>query len=376
MISVNLATNALALLAFVVAFYALIARERKTPYITNYIFPPAALLFLTVLLVLIEQLVQGWQLGFANLLSHGASSTGTVRLTKIDYTLVISANILFYAGAIWIVINIWRLHNRQVNFRDDNLFKNIRFVRWSRYQLSRLSKSRRYEHAPEEITISDLSEPLTKCGLGLPADLGSSQFSTFALTGYSLRESDTMIPDLAATALRKGWMVQYTTCARHPYEWILQLKEVLADTWTKSAQQVAVVDGYTPHFGFTDSTHSLKTAEVEREGVAYVPSPESYAGVHTATAKAFNKLKSKSVNPQVRQKTLLIYEGCRSLVDLESVEQYRVFLRHVLTSERMWGGMVTLFIEPEADQSSLDLFRAYSDKMNIRSQEASDGSAK
>jgi len=130
---------------------------------------------------------------------------------------------------------------------------------------------------------------------------------------------------------------------------------------------------YTPHFGFTDSIHAVKTAEVEREGVAYVPSPESYAGVHTATAKAFNKLKSKSANPKVRQKTLLIYEGCRSLVDLESVEQYRLFLRHVMTSERMWGGMVTLFVEPETDPVSLDLIRAYSDKMNIHRPEAADG---
>jgi len=373
MISVSLITNALALLAFVVAFYALIARERKTPYITNYIFPPAALLFVTVLLVLVEQLLQGWQLGFATILSLSTSNHATVHPTKIDYALLISANVSFYAGAIWIVFNIWRLHNRQVNFRDDNLFKNIRFVRWIRYQLSRLRKSRRYEHAPEEITVSDLSESLTKCGFTPPADSVSTKFSTLALCGYSLRESDAMTPDLAATALKKGWLVQYATCARHPYEWVWQLKDILADSWTKSAQQVAVVDGYTPHFGFTDSIHAVKTAEVEREGVAYVPSPESYAGVHTATAKAFNKLKSKSANPKVRQKTLLIYEGCRSLVDLESVEQYRLFLRHVMTSERMWGGMVTLFVEPETDPVSLDLIRAYSDKMNIHRPEAADG---
>ena len=47
----------------------------------------------------------------------------------------------------------------------------------------------------------------------------------------------------------------------------------------------------------------------------------------------------------------------------------RLFLRHVLTSERMWGGMVTVIIEPETDEASLNLIRAYCDVIDLRKQE-------
>lgn len=111
----------------------------------------------------------------------------------------------------------------------------------------------------------------------------------------------------------------------------------------------------------TSTTMGLALAET------YARDPYFYGGtfcVHTATAKAFNRLKSKS-GSDVRLQTLIIYECCRALVDLESVEQYRIFLRHVLTSERMWGGMVTLFVEPETDPTSLALIGAYADYKDV-----------
>jgi hypothetical protein len=49
---------------------------------------------------------------------------------------------------------------------------------------------------------------------------------------------------------------------------------------------------------------------------------------------------------------LVLYEGCTALIDLESNEQYRIFVRHVLPSERLWGGMFTVFVEPDiADEN-------------------------
>jgi energy-coupling factor transporter transmembrane protein EcfT len=83
MITGSIITNSLALLAFVVAFYTLIAREKKTPYITNYIFPPAVLLFVTILLVLLGQLIHAWRQGLPELLNptyptSAASQTSTV----------------------------------------------------------------------------------------------------------------------------------------------------------------------------------------------------------------------------------------------------------------------------------------------------------
>ena len=361
----NLITNALAFLAFVVAFYALLARERKTPYITNYIFPPAALMFVSVLLVLAEQLLQARRMGFAITLSGLGNQQTAAQLTHLDHTLISSANACVFIGGIWIVSNIWRLHNRQVNFRDDNRIKNLRLVRRLRYNINRLKSSRSYEHAPEGISLTQVKDALDTAGFNAAITTEAEDIRTLGLCGYSLRYSDQIISALTTVLLQQNWLVQYTTCARHPYEWVEQVKRKLPpDSWAQSAERIAVVDGYTPHFGFTDSIHAVKTALVRSEGVSYVDTPESYAGIHTATAQAFNALKGRS-STKVRRPTLLIYEGCRSLVDLESLEQYRIFLRHVLTSERMWGGMVTVFVEPETDESSLSVIRTYSDGMNV-----------
>jgi hypothetical protein len=357
MISINLIANSLALLAFVVAFYTLFARERKTPYITNYIFPPAAWMLIAIILVLLQQVVTWWRTGTA----VTASATQPASLTRYELALLWVATSCFYIGVFWILFNVWRLHNRNVNFRDDNLLKNLKIVRHFKNWRSWIRKTPPYEHNPAEIDFSALQNSLDSVGIKVASD--GHKIQTMAICGYPLCHSDKITTRLAAELIGKGWQVQYATCCRHPHEWVSTVKN-LTKEWTQHAKQMAVVDGYTPHFGFTDSVHAVRTREVEREGVSYVSTPESFAGVHTATAKAFNSLKSKS-GTDVRLPTLIIYEGCRALVDLESVEQYRIFLRHVLTSERMWGGMVTLFVEPETDPNSLAVISAYTDFKDV-----------
>jgi hypothetical protein len=77
----------------------------------------------------------------------------------------------------------------------------------------------------------------------------------------------------------------------------------------------------------------------------------TYAGMHTASSKAFNVIKEQRADRE-RRPTLVIYEDSYALTDLESPEQYRIFVRHVIPSERMWDGMFTVFLEsamPDAD---------------------------
>jgi hypothetical protein len=357
MISINLIANSLALLAFVVAFYTLFARERKTPYITNYIFPPAAWMLIAIILVLLQQIVTWWRTGTA----VTTSATQTAPLTRTESALLWAATACFYIGVFRILFNVWRLHNRNVNFRDDNLIKNLKIIRYFKNRRSWIRKTPPYEHNPAEIDSSALRNSLDSAGVKGTTE--EQKIQTMAICGYPLNHSDKITTRLAAELIGKGWQVQYATCCRHPHEWVNAVK-ALTKEWAQHATQIAVVDGYTPHFGFTDSVHAVRTREVERERVSYVSTPESFAGVHTATAKAFNRLKSKS-GTDVRLPTLIIYEGCRALVDLESVEQYRIFLRHVLTSERMWGGMVTLFVEPDTDPTSLAVISAYADYKDV-----------
>jgi hypothetical protein len=360
----SLVTNTLAVLAFMVAFYALLARERKTPYILNFLFPPAALLFISIILESVTQMVQAW-VAWRNPNAKTPETTFSHFLLGTSSATHIGGVLLFYCGVIWITKNIWRLHNRQVNFRDDNAFRNLKAYRWARSVYRDFKSKPSYEHTPQSFDPAVLSAVLARNGFDVPPD---TRVKTIASCGESLWTTDRLTVQIAAALLRQDWLVQYTTCDRHPVEWIESLQEVLGNEWITSVKRVAVVDGYTPHFGFTDSIHAKKSRKLTEDGVSYVATTESYAGVHSATAKAFNTFKTQAKD-NVRKPTLLIYEGCRALADLESVEQYRIFLRHVITSERMWGSMVTLFVEPEADESNLKLIAAYADCLRLKQEE-------
>jgi hypothetical protein len=364
----NLVTNTLAVLAFMVAFYALLARERKTPYILNFLFPPAALLFVSIILESLSQIAQAL---------HDSQMPDVKKpefplthfLVQTSSVAHITSVLLFYSGVFWIAKNIWRLHNRQVHFRDDNIIKNLGIFRWAKITWYNNFPKKSYAHNPESVNQISLREVLDKHCFKTPNGV---QIRTLASCGEPLSTTDQYSIQMCADLLRMGWFVQYTTCDRHPSEWIGLLRETLGHEWSNHVSQLVVVDGYTPHFGFTDSIHARKSWKLRDDGVFYFPTSESYAGIHTATAKAFNAFKEQAKN-DLRKPQFLIYEGCRALADVESIEQYRVFLRHVITSERMWGSMVTLFIEPECDESGLRLISAYADSLRVKSEQGDGG---
>src|SRR5207245_9146734 len=99
-------------------------------------------------------------------------------------------------------------------------------------------------------------------------------------------------------------------------------------------------DAYSPHLAYTDSIHQLKSRSFKSIGLTYIRAGMTFAGVHSAVSRAFNRLKAQASKEgkEYRAPTLVLYEGAYSLTDLESPEQYRVFLRHVIPSERLWEG--------------------------------------
>jgi len=354
----DLFTKALALLAFVVAFYALAARERKTPYLTNSLYATAFWVFFAAVLLMISQFID-------------QSHTSTARV------LTIGAKTLLISGAFYVTYGIWRVHNRHVNFRDDNLIKNLGFVRSFRSLWRQMFPKSSYEYnapslfpeitsaASKLLTNGSANQPLSR--LNMIEDDGFSKSVVYQRASLSV--SDQGLIALAKHVLSLGWGVQYTTCIRHPIEFVTKLKRALEvgdlkPQLTDLLGQVAVIDGFTPHFGFTDSIHAERARELKRLGVLYIKSSSSYAGVHTATAKAFNKFKKLHKAKKLSRKpTLVIYEGAYALVALESIEQYYIFLRHVLPSERMWGGMLTFFIEPTLSDEAAELLHTYADVM-------------
>ena len=348
--NVNLVTVSLAVLAFLVAFYALIARERKTPYLTNRIY-------------------SGVFCVLCGIFFEASATFATARLRDSLHWAAV-ATLLFGIG--WTTWTILIIHNRQVYLRDDKPILNMRIFRAAK-QLFRHVRPANYEHKPP-LPSPELLKALeaihSPLAAALPAafdnargisDINLSVLAT--LHAASVTQSDKLLISLACAFLDTRHPVQFVSCIRHPIEFVAQLKKTY-DTngkdWNAVSSLLVVVDAFTTHYGFTDSIHDHLKVKLTRDfGVRYLRSPESYAGLHSATAKAFNLIKDVLGGPRIY--ALVVYEGAHALVDLESREQYRIFVRHVFPSETVWGGMLTAFIEFDIADDDLALLKMYSD---------------
>jgi len=357
--AIDVPTGGLALLAFVMALYALAAREQKTPYIINSVYSTAFVVLLAISFSIIGKVLN-------------SSYPLPARISKI------LALVVFAFGIVNVLFRVWHIRNRKLNFRDDRLFSSLKMVRSVKHFWRRI-RPRTYEHN----TIG-LGEPLLKSimnrsvwsetqirsavdrkknndGIELSLSAGC-QVSTFA-------KADELIAELAQCFLEHECWVQYASCARHPIEFILHLKKVwLANhedqDWKKVSSRIIVADVYTPHFGFTDSIHDEVTATLTNLGVECITAKASYAGLHSAAARAFNIIRArakKQGESKVRLPTLVIYDGPHALVELESLEQYRIFIRHLIPSERLWGGMFTVVVESAISHADIALLRSYAD---------------
>jgi hypothetical protein len=351
----DLPAKGIALLAFVIAFYALAARERKTPYITGAIYSIATLVLLALLLDL---------LGF--ILAPNYPHIGS--------PLRLFAQALLLGGVVFVTYNVLQVRGRHVYFRDDwFFFRNMNIVRRFK-QWKRRNDAFPYEHTapslPENLLTAMGTVPnIAKDTLELAAKRSNpGEKVKLSLSGvYHARTpgaADKFLMALAGAFLSCDCPIEYITCIRHPIEFLAELRKhvegSLKRDWKDVGSRLVVVDAFTPHFGFTDSIHSKYANFIRNDmGVHFISSRSTFAGIHTATADGFNWIKKKS--REARPPTLVIFEGCHALVDLESVEQYHIFVRHVFPSERIWGGMFTLFIESSVPAAEADLLRGYAD---------------
>ena len=337
-------TAAGVLLAFLVGFYTLIGRERKSPYLINSLFLIALPAVMGAALAIIS-----------------------IPLPTIQTKILHAALILLFVALVQTIWRVYKIYVRFAYFVDRVSVKDLPLLRWFKKMWRMVRPRKAYEHnaAPIDSTLiaeveSILVDFTRESGsYEKRSHLGENSL-TVALDHHG--QSTDLLVRLAAAFLAKGHTVQYLAASRHPIEFVEALRTEIVTrahgNWKDAAQRLIIVDAFTPHFGFTDSIHDVKTRAIQQDGVASLRSSVSYAGLHTAASKAFNVIKNRA-NSDVRAPTLVIYEDTHSLADLESREQYRIFVRHVLPSERMWEGMFTVFAEVAPASEDWNLLRAY-----------------
>ena len=176
---------------------------------------------------------------------------------------------------------------------------------------------------------------------------GASVLLTGTITGAVIDE----IAKWLVHRLKENETASYVACARHPFDIWERLKAQGIEEKRDGhpfRDSLVLVDVFTPAFGFTDEIHEDRDRQLSRHGVSCVKA-KTFAGLHTAVNQAFKIIKKKEKEQkgkQIRRPSVMVYDRSSALCDTESVEQFRVFWRHVIPSEQCYG-MITLIVEDE-----------------------------
>ncbi|WP_208511111.1 hypothetical protein [Variovorax paradoxus] len=343
------------LLAFLIGFYTLIGRDRKSPYLTNRLFQILLFCVPAVILSLFAQMLEASQ-GWIELIAKGF---GLLALICLIAALVLT---------LW---RVYKIYMRFALFVDSAHPKHLSWYRFIKHFFRRGSDNKPWEWAGIPLS-KDLRLEIKKI---FGVDEASAEVSTELPTSAAISvarhgQANLVLAELATAFLQEKKPVQYMTASRHPLEFIKYLHDHIKSKtqieWQEIQSKIVVADAYTRHFGYADSIYRQATSALKRDfGVQHVTAGESFAGLHTASSEAFNKIKGQAQKGKGREPMLVIYEDCYALADLESREQYRVFVRHVVPSERMWQAMFTVFIETAQEKSDWELLASYCDLTQV-----------
>ncbi len=340
------------LVAFHMGLYTLIGRERKSPYVINRAFP----IFLMSLVV-----------------ATCAVASTLAPAAYRDWALWIATVVLTIAF-LYSFLVVWRVWIRFSFFVDSLNPKHLPIVRGIRRWHAIRGPRPTYEYnpvpLPDELK-SEITSILSGFATGTFETREEFDTQSLALVVEHQGQGNRLLAELAHCFLKRNFSVQYLTASRHPIEFVGFLKRHLENQkleWQHCARHIVVIDAYSPHFAFTDSIYPKKDRELESLGVSCVPSHMTFAGMHSASSKAFNVIKERDAE-QTRSPTLVIYEDTYALSDLESAERSRIFVRHVMPSERMWGGMFTVFLESTQPDSDWRVLQSYASmRLDLRSE--------
>jgi hypothetical protein len=275
------------------------------------------------------------------------------------------ALVLYVISLSSLVITVFvQSYNEVYNLRTNKFYKYFRPFRWLR---NKFAKDEHYELSAETRTYDAEKCPLMSNLFATPTgrERTSTENGCYTLDKERIKKGASI---LLTGTISSGvldeitkWVLQrlqanetanYVACDRHP----ISIWESLKDHGIENPKaghalrdSLVMVDVFTPAFGFTDEIHEDRYRQLSAQGVACVRA-KTFAGLHTAVHQAFKIIKKKEKEQkgkQVRRPQVMVYDRTSALSDTESIEQFRVFWRHVIPSERSYG-MITIIIEDEA----------------------------
>jgi hypothetical protein len=317
--------------AFITALYALYSKDARLRASGEQLFF-SLLFFVGSTLLFVVALVMS-KASLPN--SRGVVMTGVVTYTAI---------LLYVAGIAFLLLRVFLpTYNQLYNLKATKAIRNLKPIRWLRRKL--WEKPKRYEFQVKPRQPGEFLSAL-KDGLSARETDRLKNGGAILLTGTpTLRYLD-LVAQLVRERLGLKETVNYVCAHRPPGELWHEMQTSVAEEHRKA---FVFIDAYSPNFAFTDDIHRETLEQLKGSGVEQVRA-KSLAGLHSATNDAFNLIKDlahEAGRPDERAPMLMIYDHTSVLCDMESVEQFSVFWRHVIPSERAYK-MLTLIVEDDA----------------------------
>ena len=180
-------------------------------------------------------------------------------------------------------------------------------------------------------------------------DLSSLSDGGSILVLYSDDSSDCInfINSYIVETLTNNETLDFVATVRQPLEVLDYISSQVDDhQLPKISKKISIIDCYSPHYAFDDKVLKIHKKRWINKGFKFFEA-ESFAGIHTAANSSWYRFRSqcKTEDNQFRVPHRTIFHTLSSLIRYSSEEQFFLYLRHMLSSEKFYG-MITLLIEP------------------------------
>lgn len=144
-------------------------------------------------------------------------------------------------------------------------------------------------------------------------------------------------------SISEGDTVDYITTYKSPLEFCKSVRETDIST---IAKKLSIIDCFSPHYSFDDKVTKFAKHNFKQKGFKFYDA-ESFAEIHTAANNSWYRFRKtcQAEENAYRIPHRTIYDSLSSLIRFSSKEQYLLFIRHVISSEKSYG-MISLIIEP------------------------------
>ena len=281
----------------------------------------------------------------------GNSQRVTSLLSLFDKTLAIIIVCLFVIGWLYLCKIFIVIYGSLYHLRKKRFIKYTKPIAWVYEKFFHKSFYEVNYRQRDNLTLSSFSS----------LDVSKLQFlksgGSILLLYDDTADYSSIIVSFIKEAILEGDTVDYITTYKSPFEFCNSVKEQEISTVTK---KLSIIDCFSPHYSFDDKVTKFAKQNYEKKGFKFFDA-ESFAEIHTAANDSWYRFRKvcKEEENSYRIPHRTIYDSLSSLIHFSSDEQYLLFIRHVLSSEKSYG-MISLIIEPLSLNNNLknDLIRS------------------